>query len=170
MPSEGTEGGKGSEEVKGSGNIGQEGSSNIAGMGPSYETILSSSIQQEGSDSNMEEESKERVLRYCRSLLEGSQPVKIQVSVRFLTPSVVLEPGISEVYDVIMKLLLAMTDLLDRVQPWVGVSEMEEEGEGEALSELIVDSIHSSQGQLNQFFTGNNHSNVILKVTSIVTV
>lgn len=117
----------------------QKGSSNIAAIG-------SSNIFQTGpSVTPLHRHTTDAVCQYKRM-------ARIRVSVQFRVPNAILQPSIDSVYNTVSKLLTAVTELLDKIQPWVGVSEIDKEGEGQ--SELIVDTIHATKRQLKQSFEG----------------
>ena len=117
---------------KGSSNISAIGSSNISQTGPGSVTPIHSLT----TDTDCQ---------YKRM-------ARIRVSVQFRVPNATLQPSIESVYSTVSKLLVAITELLDKIQPWVGVSEFDREEERQ--SELIVDTIHTAKRQLKQSFEG----------------
>ncbi len=140
---------KGSGDIahKGSGEIVTEGSRNISGeifdskvSGP----ITHKEIYNKGSDVEMK-------FSNLLGVVDQNEIVQILVNVRFLSQSFSIQPSIKTVYDIITRLLVSVTDIMDQIQPWVGVSEMDD-----YETELVVDNIHRMKGKLEQFFEGKN--------------
>ena len=135
---------KGSGGVTGSFNIPYEGSRDITGE--IFGCKMSSSNTHRGSY-NIRNEGSEVETNSCSS---GREIAQIEVNVRFSYPSFVLQPSITAVYNIITRLLGTITDIIDLIQPCVGgLSEMDDE-----KTELMVDSIHKTHVQLEQFFEG----------------